>query len=254
MDGVVKSAGRVMAILEAFDAAGHGLRVSDIVERLGIPQSSASALIKSLNRQGFLDQDPDTRTYRPSARVAMLGTWVLGSPTRSADLLNLMRRLYEETGQSVVLAIQNGVRVQYINVLESSENVRFTVNPGTTRAMHLASVGIMLLSLKRDDEISRLLRHANAVNEDDAQHADLAGVMAMVETARRQGWFLSDSLATANSGVLSVILPADAKARPIAIGLGGTSAVLGDNRDSLLETLNTAIGEYAASNPAGGSL
>lgn len=244
MSDIVKSAGRVMAILETFDAVGRGLRISELVERLQIPQSSASVLVRGLSQQGFLDYDPETRTYLPSARVAMLGTWVLGAPTRSADILSLMRDLNEETGHSVILASQNGLRAQYINFLESTEPVRYSLHPGTMRPIHLASVGIMLLSLKDDDEIRRLLHHANALTSDARDMAVPADVLKMVRSARRNGWFISENLATANASVLSRILPLEGHSKPIAIGLGGLTHVIKANADVLLESLNAKIDAF----------
>jgi hypothetical protein len=49
---------------------------------------------------GFLDYDETNRTYRPSIRVALLGTWVLGGslpiPTHPASRSGNIRPLIPE--------------------------------------------------------------------------------------------------------------------------------------------------------------
>src|SRR5690349_21704846 len=73
---VVKSAGRVLEILEFFDEIRREASEAEIAHKLAYPQSSTSALLKSLTRLGYLDYDAASRTYLPSPRVALLGTWL----------------------------------------------------------------------------------------------------------------------------------------------------------------------------------
>jgi DNA-binding IclR family transcriptional regulator len=73
---LVKSAGRVLQIFEFFDEIQREARVAEIAERLHFPQSSTSVLLKCLTQLGYLDFDADSRTFLPSARVALLGAWL----------------------------------------------------------------------------------------------------------------------------------------------------------------------------------
>ena len=68
-NGLVKSAARVMAIFECFEDVKRPLTISELVRLMGVPQSSMSALMKSLLAQGFVDYDTRARTYTPSVRV-----------------------------------------------------------------------------------------------------------------------------------------------------------------------------------------
>jgi DNA-binding IclR family transcriptional regulator len=245
MDGVIKSAGRAMRILETMDAAGHDLKVSEIANRLDIPQSSASLLIKSLNTMGFLDFNPETRTYRPSVRVAMLGTWVLGDETRTADLLNLMSKVSDETGQTVALVVQNGIRMQYVNTVESTETIRMIIHTGATRPIHMGAAGLVLLAQKKDDEIKRILVHSNSVNEDPRLRADEATVFEQIAFIRTNGYYASDSLFTPNAGMLAMPLDLGPGSRPMAIGIGAFSSFLQQNKETLLESLQSAVEEFS---------
>jgi hypothetical protein len=69
--GSVKSAGRVLRILEFFDeiqrearGAGRGSRVAEIAESLSIPQSSTSILLNCLVDLGYMDYLPESRSFR----------------------------------------------------------------------------------------------------------------------------------------------------------------------------------------------
>ena len=93
--GMVKSAVRVIEILEFFEAERRALKVSEIVEGLRMPQSSVSTLMKTLAAQGYVEFDPETRRYRPAPRLAFLGHWALGGPGNIEQVQNLMRALAE---------------------------------------------------------------------------------------------------------------------------------------------------------------
>src|SRR3546814_16050692 len=59
----VKSAGRVLEILEYFDDLQRQSTVMEIADALGYPQSSTSALLRSLVGMGYLNYDAHARTY-----------------------------------------------------------------------------------------------------------------------------------------------------------------------------------------------
>lgn len=248
--GIVKSAGRALEILATLDACQRDMRMSDIALALDIPPSSASALLGTLTSMGFLDYDETNRTYRPSIRVAMLGTWVLGGSSSTVDVLNLMRRVHEETGQTITLVAQHGLHFQYVNIIEATEPVRLIIQIGVSRPIHLGASGIILLSLKKDDEIGRILRHFNAMNKDPRHTAHPKEVMKMVRKARRDGFFHSNGLYTPNAGILAVPLVLGSRFQPLAVGVAGFADVFGSNIPSYLESLNAAVEEFYAKHPA----
>jgi hypothetical protein len=78
----VKSAVRVLEVLEFFDTVQRDASLSEIAIELGYPLSSASVLLQSLVKRGYLSQG-DTRLYRLTPRVKLLGAWL--SPMLDAN-------------------------------------------------------------------------------------------------------------------------------------------------------------------------
>ena len=72
----VKSASRVLDLLEIFAAAPSPLGVSELARRLSIPKSSVSALLRTLLLRGYLERDQHGG-YRQSTHPAM----ALSSPS-----------------------------------------------------------------------------------------------------------------------------------------------------------------------------
>ena len=67
----VKSAERVLKILEFFDDIQARATVMDIADTLGLPQSSTSSLLKSLVTLGYLEYEPTNRTYLPALMLSI---------------------------------------------------------------------------------------------------------------------------------------------------------------------------------------
>ena len=62
----------------------------EIAGALGLPQSSTTMLLKSLLKLGYLDYAPQTRKFRPTYRVAVLGSWIQRSLFKSGPFTDTM--------------------------------------------------------------------------------------------------------------------------------------------------------------------
>lgn len=71
---LVKSAGRVLQIFEIFAQNKRAMRITEIAEKLEIPQSSASLLVKTLMQNGYLDYSARGRSVQPTMRLTLLGS------------------------------------------------------------------------------------------------------------------------------------------------------------------------------------
>ena len=241
----VKSAERVLAIFEVFEAERRPLRISELVKRLEIPQSSTSTLMKTLVSNGLVEFDPDTRTFQPSVRLAFLGNWVLGSSDGLAQIQTLLQQLAAETGETVLVGAQNGLNVQYLSVIVSEHQVRFALRPGLMRPLHLAGLGIMLMTQKPDDEVGRIVRRYNAEADPETPLAVESEVLDMARRARARGYCETANLASPGAGVVATLLPLAVEGRFLAIGLGAPLDRLDSRRDLLKDILLTEVNKFA---------
>ena len=245
-DKMVKSAVRVLAIFEAFDAEQRSLTISELVDLLQIPQSSMSTLIKSLVAKGFVEYDAQSRRYRPSVRLAFLGNWVLGSTDVVARLHSLAQRLSEETGETVMVGAENGLFMQYLSTIVSPQAMRFHLHPGAMRPLHRCGFGLMLLTQKDDADIGRIVRryHSEFAEPNEVRMPE-SQIREMVDTARRQGWCVSKNLFVDGGASLATLIPLPIGNRTLAIGFGGPVNRLADRMDELRKTLLTAVAEFS---------
>ncbi|WP_423456380.1 helix-turn-helix domain-containing protein [Ottowia sp. VDI28] len=134
--GVIKSAKRALELFDYFAECRRPLSVTDIVRGLDYPQSSASALLKSLTKLGYLDYDRYQRLYMPTLRVALFGGWVQDELFSHKSLSHLIDELRIASGaQTIILGMQNDIYVQYIHMVQSPRQdiPAWYIKPGSLR-------------------------------------------------------------------------------------------------------------------------
>jgi DNA-binding IclR family transcriptional regulator len=238
----VKSAGRVLEILEYFDDVQKPATVMEVADTLGYPQSSTSALLRSLVSLGYLDYDRYKRTYVTSHRVALLGSWVNSDFISEGSVISLMKELSDLTGDTIILAMRNGLYMQYIHVIQATSAARLHVTLGTTRPLAASGTGFAMLSTMTDHEIRRIVMRVNADAEEGKPHIKLAEVMEHVSHTREKGYAFSCDMVTRGGGMIASPLPGPQASQALVIGIGGISEVMRAREAELAGMLTGCIG------------
>lgn len=242
-ESAVKSAARVLDILELFEAEQRSLRISEIVGALNLPQSSVSMLIKTMREMGYIDFDSELRTFRPSVRLAFLGNWAAGPAGTTDRIRDKMRYLSRATGERVLLGRQVGYNMQYLSVIESQVSPRFVLHPGLMRISFNTGIGIAILAQRPDEDVRLLVTRYNAERPPDAPAISEGWVAGEIALARRQGYYQSHGRVTPGAGVLAVAVQSTVRGQLLGLGLGGPLPKLEERREALVSALMRAVGE-----------
>ncbi|MFG1398001.1 IclR family transcriptional regulator [Roseixanthobacter pseudopolyaromaticivorans] len=246
---VVKSAERVLRILEYFDEIQRDARVTEIAAHLQFPQSSTSALLKSLAQLGYLDYDRVRRTFLPTARVALLGTWLNEGPVHNGRLLRLMEEVSRESRDTIILAVRNGIYSQYIHVVQATTPIRYHVPQGSRRLLAWSGTGFALLMRSPDEEVRALVARTNAEAPSDRPRIDYRAALDHVHEARRAGYFFSRALVSPGAGALAMPLPdgIERRNRPMVIAVSGVLEDIERREHEIIALLRDTIERYLVS-------
>lgn len=235
---VVKSASRVMRIIELFDVLRREALVSEVSELLDLPQSSTSILLRSMVLMGYLYFNPKTRAFAPTTRVALLGSWINGPEVNNGSLTQLMERVNMRTGQAVVLAVRNRTWSEYIHVVQSNQPLRMFVVKGSRRPLVTSASGFTLLADMPDNEIRRLaLRH----NSETGDNVCIADLLERVRLVRVQKWASNYDGITKGGGMITACLPQFANEERIVIGIAGLTNVLRENEAEFAQIMREEV-------------
>lgn len=239
----VKSASRVISILELFEAERKALRISDIVDALGYPQSSVSTLMKTLVGSGYISFNAKERSYSPSPQLAFLGHWALGHRESVEIIQGIMRRLSDATQMSAMLGARNGITMQYIHFVVADSDFPMRLREGTQRPLHRSALGLMLMTNMDDAEAGRVVRRYHLEHPNEAEEP-LPDVLERLNFARENGYYVSNNLVIQGASVLGMLMPTPTNSRRFALGIGGLSETIRDNTDDFLQSLRAAASEY----------
>jgi len=235
----VKSAIRVFEVLEYFEEIQRDASLSEIARHLGYPLSSASMLLQSMVEAGYLSQNQ--KQYRPTLRVAMLGSWVASASTPDASVLQMMEWIGGQCSQTIVLAVPEPTQVRYIRVVPATSSMRLHVTPGAVRPYPTSGVGRLFMSQMDDERIHDIVQLYNT-------HQAKSGISLHTETIRREvlsirktGVSVSVDQVSPGEGVVAMALPQQAPQTQLAIGIGGSSQLIREKHHDFQALLKEAF-------------
>ena len=241
----VKSAHRVLEVLEFFAEWRRPATVTDISQSLGYPQSSTSMLLRSLKESGHFDHDPRTGLYSPNIRLALTTAWIEDQLYTEQSLLRMMERVLTQTGHTVMIGRRDGVHVRYLHVLQATRAGSFTSKIGLMRPLFRSATGKMLLTTLAEREIGRLLQHANAIEADPRTHVDIDTALHSRRQALVEGYSMSRGTSVPGAAALAVLLPTPRSSEPMTLSLGGPIPEIEAELPTLVQVLQTAVSPFS---------
>lgn len=237
----IKSAERTLALFELFSREQRPFTVGRIAKGLGIPQPSVSMLLRNLQELGYLEYDAYSRTFAPSIRVALLGSWIDRRFGDAGEIGARLDELQRRVGFTAFVGIQNGAAAQYVLSQTSDAPDRLDVSSGMYRSLTCTAMGRALLSVMPDAEIVSWVRRSNAEATEERLRVREADFLALMREVRARGYAdtSGDSIPTHSAFAVAIASPMGGT--PLAVGLGGPTAKI--RRET--ETVLAALREFA---------
>lgn len=200
----VKSADRVITILELFALRQRPLNLTEIASELSYPMSSVLAILKSLCAKQYVHFDSEHKVYTPTLRVAMMGGWLMGGLFRGGAVIALMQQLQRDTGETVILGARNGLYAQYLHTVQSRELLRFYLKPGLLRPITQSAIGRALLSRYSHDELHELIGQLNKESVLEKNLINAESLITEIDEIKAQGYAYTDRL---TEGICAIGMP-----------------------------------------------
>jgi DNA-binding IclR family transcriptional regulator len=216
LTSIVKSADRVLDMLEVLGCATRPMALAEVTQELGIPKSSALALLRTLASRGYVERNGDDRYVLAHPFGQEEGDWLGGLPRQLAIVARpVVVELVERTAETVNLgAILNGGSLRMLMQVPSPQEIRYEPRSLECPA-YCTAMGRVLLAFRPEAEAEALLRQAPLPRLTARTETDPAAIMALVRTARRQGFAEIDGeYAEGGSGIAAPVF--DRRGRAIA--------------------------------------
>lgn len=242
----VKSAARVLRVLEFFRDHQQPVRALVIGRALGMAASSTADLLKTLTAEGYLYFDSARKTYYPTPRVATLSRWMDDSRSYYEGLLELMRRLNREIGCATTLSYQNRDRVQFCAIVQSGYTTSINLIEGSQVPLLESAAGVAMLMGRRDEEVMVVARSAGRVRDT----AYGSHCLEQVRYSRARGYAVVHGGYWADNCGIAIPLPRPPGDARAAICVGGPIGQVAGREAAIAEHMRDALRRHL---PAAGS-
>ena len=186
MNSQVKSAARVLDVLELFAATPATLGVSEVARKLNVPKSSAQGLLTTLTARGYLAREESSYFLPVELRA---GGWVGGLRARLLALAEpVLQRMSQESGESVFVGALVGSQIQYVAKSVSPHEVRFDAALTQLRPVYCTSTGLIILANLEPNVASAILKRIKLVKVTANTVTDREAIERMIERARQTGF------------------------------------------------------------------
>lgn len=157
----VQSLVRALRLLNRLaEGPDTGATLTELAGAAGLASSTAHRLLTTLEQERFVRFDGDGRLWSVGVQAFVSGC----AFTRTRNLVALarphMRRLMEQGGETVNLAVEDDGTAVYLAQVECRQMMRAFARPGSRVPLHCSAVGKAILSGMDDTRLARALdRH-----------------------------------------------------------------------------------------------
>lgn len=190
-NSTVKSADRALTVVEYVAGKGSA-SFTEIVDGLRLPRSSAHGLLNTLCSAGWLDHNPANRQYSLGLRAWQVGQMYTGHQALANVAKPVMDRLSASLGETVQLALLDGVENVYIAISQASDGMRLGSSVGMRLLAHATGIGKALLSMLEPEDAQKRLDSVALPRLTAKTVTDVSALAQLVADAKANGYALDD--------------------------------------------------------------
>jgi IclR family pca regulon transcriptional regulator len=211
----VASLEKGLLVIEAFDASGPRLTLSDVAKLTGITRAAARRYLLTLTKLNYADFDG--RYFSLSPRILRLGYAYLSSASLSARVQPFLEQISEATGESSSAAILDGDDIVYIARSATRRIMSIGLGVGSRLPAYCTSLGRAILAYQPEDMIEAYLQRVRLEARTPKTITDKTEFRAVLEATRAQGYALVNE--ELEFGLRSIAVPVLQKNGQVTIAL-----------------------------------
>jgi IclR family pca regulon transcriptional regulator len=176
----------------AFAVSEPKLTISEIAEKTGLSQSTVFRLVYTLEKQGYLKRDPDSKRYRQSARMLTLSLPARTGLSVRGVALPYLEELSRHINESTKLAILDQDEIVFIAVINVPNRLTSRTELGQRSPAYCTALGRVLLAFLSSEKQGEIIDRIRFTRKTEKTITDPEVFRAELEKVRTQGYALQD--------------------------------------------------------------
>lgn len=189
----VQSLVRALSLLNRIaEAPDDGVSLTDLAQQVGLPASTAHRLLLTLEQERYVRFGASRRLWSIGVQAFVTGCAFIKTRNLAALARTHLRRLMEDSGETVNLAVEDKGEAVYLAQVECRQMMRVLARPGTRVPMHCSAVGKAIFSAMSDKAIAQILRQHGMPRLTAKTITTPAALRAALIEVREQGYAVDD--------------------------------------------------------------
>jgi IclR family pca regulon transcriptional regulator len=212
MNTLVRSAARVLDLLELIATSEAGVSLTSAASLLHLPKSSALMLLRTLVARGYTARTEDDRYVLNEAFRRTGFGWGGNRYTRLMALArSAMQHLRDQVGETIVLgALDENGRVRLLAKAVARQDIRYDVDLAERLPAYCTAMGRIMLSSFDRDRRKAILTATPRTKRTPHTVTDLVRLDQFIEQGAVQGYaIVEEEFAVGGTGVSAPVVDAD---------------------------------------------
>jgi DNA-binding IclR family transcriptional regulator len=245
---IIQSVERALEILLLFSYSRPFIGITEIAKALNISKATAHNLAHTLEKCGFMDQDPNTKKFRLGVMSLVTGSVASGTLEINQKSAGPANHLADHTQLLCRIGIWSKGRV--IVTLNAAPHSRIPFSPlfGPQIPPYCTGLGKVLLAFIDRDERRRYLDQARLRPYTQWTITDRSQLEEELETIRSNGYAVTcQEISPGRAGIATPIFGSAGLLAGAIILSGDMSQVLGERMSSLISDLTKTASQISIS-------
>ncbi len=182
---------RTLDVLVTLSKESDGLSVSELAEKLNIPNSSTHRILATLKKNHFVMQSSETKKYRLGYKVLTLSSNIIREDNLTLAAKAFMKELADKMNKTITLCVMEGEDVICIYYVESKDTSMFLVRTGFAMPPHATSAGKAMQAYMPLSQVQRIYL-SNHQELTSHTKTNLESFLKELEEVRLNGYAVCD--------------------------------------------------------------
>ena len=188
----IQVAERLFQVIERLAENGP-MGIMDLSAELGFHKSTTHRLVTSLQYMGYIRQDEESLKYALSLKFLEIGSKILEQTNMASLIHPSLKKLSEQTGETVHLVRREGTEAVYIDKVESTvSSIRMVSRVGSRIPLYCSGVGKAIMATLPDEEVKKIWNESIIEKKTDKTITDFSQMQEVLDEVRQNGYALDD--------------------------------------------------------------
>ena len=183
---------RLLTLLEEVVRIGGPVTPTDLGGATDLPKATLHRLFQTLEEEGYLQREPDGRSYSVGPRARQLAVATLSTMRVRTARLAVLRALAKDTGETCNLAIPDRESMVYLDRVETEWPLRVQFSVGTHVPLYCTASGKLYLSTLSPARLDSYLRNTDLAQRTPRTITDRDALRAEIDRIRAQDFSIDD--------------------------------------------------------------